>query len=646
MSALPAAPSPSAAVSLPEAVHSSPTDPQAVYQQRLAAAQAEAKALDRRALRMGLLRFVCFAAALLLCIAAFDGWLSAVPRAVLWLSFVAAVLGFVALIFRHAAVLDARDRALHAVEVNRRGLGRLDGSWARWPARPLSSVVTRPPYADDLDLSGPASLQLLCDATHTEPGEAALFRAFFRAAKPEVEIGAVSARQEAVRELVPLVALRQAFEIAGRRLGGSDGYKPSPEAFLRWAEGPARVQATVPGLRLWARLPWLSAPLLLLLLLRPSWGPVLGGPLLVLLVLQGVLLLVTSGAITRLMTTVASGEVALSAYADMLELVVGASFATAENRELQALLRAEGHGPGRWMRRLQGDYSYLELRRNPLVWLPLNLIFLWDLFFALRIERWQAQVGPRLRGWLSVLGELEARSSLATLAFDHPDWAWPEFVTDPATFDAQDLGHPLLSAVSRVGNDVTLPGPGRAFLVTGSNMSGKSTLLRSIGLAQVMAQAGAPVCARRLRLSPLSLRTVMRVDDSLARGVSHFYAELQRLKSALDESRGTPPLCYLLDEILHGTNTRERELGARLVVRTLCQRGSTGAVSTHDLSLATLADETQGAVHNVHFTEIVEGETMRFDFRLRTGPVQTTNALRLMRQVGMDLEWDLLREIP
>jgi DNA mismatch repair ATPase MutS len=213
---------------------------------------------------------------------------------------------------------------------------------------------------------------------------------------------------------------------------------------------------------------------------------------------------------------------------------------------------------------------------------------------------------------------------------------------------AEGLSHPLLPAARRVGNDLTLPGAGRAFLVTGSNMSGKSTLLRSIGLMQVMAWAGAPVCACAARISPMRLRTVVRVDDSVQDGVSHFYAELQRLKETLDEAEraraaGGPPVCYLLDEILHGTNTRERELGARLVIKTLCRLGATGAASTHDLSLASLEQDTAGAVRNVHFTESVhpdQKDKMSFDYVLRPGPVQTTNALRLMRLIGIPLDWE------
>ena len=227
-----------------------------------------------------------------------------------------------------------------------------------------------------------------------------------------------------------------------------------------------------------------------------------------------------------------------------------------------------------------------------------------------------------------------------------PPWSKaPELTAEPATLWAQGLSHPLLPAERRVGNDIKLPGAGRGFLVTGSNMSGKSTLLRSIGLLQVLAWAGGPVCARAARLSPMRLRTVVRIDDSVLKGVSHFYAELQRLKETLDEAaraerEGGPPLCYLLDEILHGTNTRERELGARLVVKTLCRRGATGAVSTHDLSLASLEQDTAGAVRNIHFTESVRDGEMTFDYVLRDGQVQTTNALRLMRLIGIALDWD------
>jgi DNA mismatch repair ATPase MutS len=224
---------------------------------------------------------------------------------------------------------------------------------------------------------------------------------------------------------------------------------------------------------------------------------------------------------------------------------------------------------------------------------------------------------------------------LGGFAFDRADHAWPE-LAERAAFDASALGHPLLSAERRVTSDVILPGPGNALLVTGSNMSGKSTLLRAIGLNAILALAGAPVCAKKLVLGRVTVATSMRVRDSLEAGVSHFLAELKKLKRVVDLAREAPPVLFLLDEILHGTNSRERLIGARAVVRALTDLGALGAVSTHDLGLAERTSELDGRVRNVHFEEQVDEEgVMTFDYKLKEGVVHTSNALRLMRAVGL-----------
>jgi GNAT superfamily N-acetyltransferase len=247
---------------------------------------------------------------------------------------------------------------------------------------------------------------------------------------------------------------------------------------------------------------------------------------------------------------------------------------------------------------------------------------------------------------LDALGEVEALASLAALAFEHPDFIWPSLAAEPV-FEAQSLGHPLIEEGRRVGNDVSLPRPGCVMVVTGSNMSGKSTLLRAIGANAVLALAGAPVCARSLRIGPLQVATSMRIEDSLEGGISHFYAELRTLKRIIDLSRSPRPLAqesgsraavlFLLDEILHGTNSRERIAGARAVVRELLAHGALGAVSTHDLGITALEQEIEGHVQNAHFEEQVVGETMTFDYVLRPGIVQSSNALRLMRAVGIEV---------
>jgi DNA mismatch repair ATPase MutS len=292
------------------------------------------------------------------------------------------------------------------------------------------------------------------------------------------------------------------------------------------------------------------------------------------------------------------------------------------------------------MRDFERIVSWFELRHNGLIHPFANAFLLWDLHSVLRLEQWQARAGRGARSWFRALGEMEALSSFAGLAFDAPSFAWPEFAVGPARFEADALGHPLIPSADRVANDVALEGPGKALLVTGSNMSGKSTFLRAIGLAAVLASSGAPVCATRLRMSPLAVRTSLKISDSLARGVSHFYAEVARLKAVLDSTRGTTPVLFLLDEILHGTNSEERKTGARWVLGELIARGAVGAVSTHDQGLCELPSALMASVAQCHFRETVRDGQMTFDYKLRPGPVSGGNALRLMRLVGLPVPLD------
>jgi DNA mismatch repair ATPase MutS len=267
---------------------------------------------------------------------------------------------------------------------------------------------------------------------------------------------------------------------------------------------------------------------------------------------------------------------------------------------------------------------------------------MWDMWCALALDAWRARAGRAAFGWFRALAELEALASIAGYAFENPDATYPE-ITAEAIFDAQALAHPLIDADKRVANDVVIPGRGHALVVTGSNMSGKSTLLRAIGVNVVLANAGAPVCAKAMRVGNLRVATSMRVSDSLEEGTSRFYAELKKLKLVLDLARAaakTPEqgaVLFLLDEILHGTNTRERLIGARAILKELLAQGALGAVSTHDLGLGDLENELPGRVVNVHFEEQVENDVMSFDYRLRKGIVQSSNALRLMRVVGLDV---------
>jgi DNA mismatch repair ATPase MutS len=305
-------------------------------------------------------------------------------------------------------------------------------------------------------------------------------------------------------------------------------------------------------------------------------------------------------------------------------------------RALQARLAASGARATVEVERLRRIVGFLDARQNEVWRLFVGPVLLWDLNCVIALEAWRTRVGGSVRAWFDVLGEWEALASLAGFAFERPDHAYPDLDESPR-FEAIALGHPLIAASKRVANDVALHGRGEALVVTGSNMSGKSTLLRAIGINAVLALAGAPVCARKLAFGPLDVVTSMRVRDSLEEGVSRFYAEVRKLKRVIERARSGRPTLFLLDEILHGTNSRERLIGARAIVRELLARGACGAVSTHDLALGDLEEAHAGKVKNVHFEEQVSGDTMTFDYKLRTGVVKSSNALRIMRMVGIDV---------
>jgi DNA mismatch repair ATPase MutS len=256
---------------------------------------------------------------------------------------------------------------------------------------------------------------------------------------------------------------------------------------------------------------------------------------------------------------------------------------------------------------------------------------------ALAAERWRRAHGHALRLWVNTLGEIEALLSLASYSFEHPSDPFPAFCEGAPSFDAEELGHPLIPAKACMRNNVRMTDETRVLLVSGSNMSGKSTLLRAVGMNVVLAMAGAPVRARSLRLAPLHVGASIRTNDSLREGSSRFYAEITRLRQILDLAGGCPPLLFLLDELLQGTNSKDRRIGAEGIVRALVQRGAIGLVSTHDLALTDIGEAIEGHLRNVHFQDDLENGRMSFDYKLRDGVVTKTNGLALMRSIGLDV---------
>ena len=288
------------------------------------------------------------------------------------------------------------------------------------------------------------------------------------------------------------------------------------------------------------------------------------------------------------------------------------------------------------MARLQTIVDLINSRDNFIVRV-LDSPFMYSVQVAFAAERWRREHGHAVRRWLTAIGEIEVLLSFATYSYEHPADPFPEFVDGDARFDGSEIGHPLVPAATCVRNSVRIGGETRVLLVSGSNMSGKSTLLRAVGINAVLAMAGAPVRAQSLRLTPLRVGASIRINDSLQEGSSRFYAEITRLRKIYDLAGDPPPLFFLLDELLQGTNSKDRRIGAEGLLRVLLSRGAIGLVSTHDLALTEVGGLPPGQLHNVHFEDEFEDGKMKFDYQLREGVVTKSNGLALMRSIGLDV---------
>jgi DNA mismatch repair ATPase MutS len=311
-----------------------------------------------------------------------------------------------------------------------------------------------------------------------------------------------------------------------------------------------------------------------------------------------------------------------------------AVFSSPKLVDLQDSLKRNGVTPSAAIKRLARLAEYLKQRRNPVA-KPLDVVLFWSAQVVFAAERWQQEFGPQIRGWLAAVGELEALTALSAYAYEHPEDVLPEFVATASVFDAEGLAHPLLPAGKAIRNDVKLGDGLQLMILSGPNMAGKSTFIRSIGVNAVLAQCGAPVRATRLRLSPLAVAASICILDSLSGGISRFYAEIHRVKLISDLTEGPIPVLFLLDELLSGTNSHDRLAGTEFVVRSLMERNAIGIVSTHDLALARIPETMGAKATNCHFEDRFEDGKLIFDYKLKPGIVQTSNALDLMRSIGL-----------
>ena len=596
---------------------SEPGDLRAVYSQRFG---ERTRALERWSLwdrRVADARLIAFVGAMIAAILAYRSGGSASW----WLALAGGV--FLALVVSHEPIRRAGDRARRAVDFYAKGLARLDETWAGTGVSGLDFLDVDHPYAADLDLFGTGSMfERLCTA-RTKAGEAALASWLLAPASPDV----IGQRHAALVELRPRLDLREDLELLGAEVrAGID-----PAALVAWCAVPRAFGGRV--------LPVAAAVLAVLgtaALIGWLFFEIRALPLLIILVVDGAFALSLSRRVRRVLAAVDRRTHDLVLLTELLARLERERFEAPLLRSLRAALETGGLPASARIRRLARLLHLLDTRKNQL-FVPLAALWLWTTQLAMRIDAWRGGTGPEVAHWIDAIGQFEALSALAAYAAENPADPFPELDGESTCYEAEAVGHPLIPARDCVRNDISLGPSARVLIVSGSNMSGKSTLLRTVGINAVLAFAGAPVRAGRLRLSMLSLGATLRIQDSLQAGRSRFYAEITRVRQLVDQAGGPLPLLFLFDELFHGTNSHDRCVGAEAVIRGLIDRGALGLVTTHDLALAQIADRLAPAVANVHFEDRLVDGKMLFDYRMRLGVVQHSNALALMRAIGLEV---------
>jgi len=586
------------------------------YGERRRAREAEVARLEKIHIRLGNVRLFLAASVLIL------GWLSLRSHLLSLWWLLAPLAGFVGIAFWHSRVLRQRELAQRAVAFYDRGLARIEDRWVGTGETGERFSDPHHVYAADLDLFGNASLFQLLSAARTRMGEDTLARWLLAPAK----VDEIRKRHAAIGEVRNELELREDLAVMGQdvRVG------VHPEALTAWAESPNQMG---PRWLVWLS-PLLGAAAIMGAISWAVWD--VATPLVAVIVIEAAL---TWGLRKRLDAVLHGTEQAFRDL-DLLSGVLGRieahSFREAGLQELQGGLLSSGVTAFHALKRLRTLVDLVNSRHNFFVRL-IDAPLMYSVQVAFAAERWRRAHGGAVRSWIAAVGRMEALLSLAAYSFEHPGDPFPEFIAGVAAFEGDELGHPLLASGLCVRNDVVVAGEARVLLVSGSNMSGKSTLLRAVGINTVLAMAGGPVRARRLRLTPLRVGASIRINDSLQEGSSRFYAEITRLRQILDFARREPSLLFLLDELLQGTNSKDRRIGGEGIVRALVDHGAIGLVSTHDLALTDIGGALHGHLRNVHFEDELANGRMTFDYKLRDGVVTKSNGLELMRSIGLDV---------
>ena len=592
---------------------------EATYHKRIAKFEAYHQKIKTRFNRIGTLRSITF----VLCVGGFFMGMNYSPHFLFYGISLIALGVFIAGVLIHRKQSAIIQKLETLLAINQEGVARLQGRWGDFAVTGEKFLSLDRPEMSDLNILGKDSLFQMIQQTMTPRGEEKLAERL----GGFTDIPTTLARQEAIKELSPRLSMRQHLLAEGRLHGKS----LNPDPFLKWMKSPSYL-IDRKGLMLLHRILVPTTVLLILvdvLSMLPSFW-IIG------IMIQMVVFFVTGERGRQHYLPALNQDAEFLAYRSIFRLLERQTFKSEYLRSLHSRLIYADKRLSVRMEEFEKINGALCLHYS-ILYPFINLLLLWDLHYLYRLEKWKELLKPRIEDSFEALAEIEALASLAGFAHDHPDYAYPKIDPGAVPLSAKDLGHPLIPEKERVYNDFEIPTEGHLSLVTGSNMSGKSTFVRTVGINMALVFSGAPVVARTYSARPCQVVTCIQAIDSIRLHVSHFYSEVKAIKGILDAvSIGKLPVLYLIDELFAGTNTKERLLASRGLILRLAGSKSYGLITTHDLELVTLSDQSD-TIRNVHFKdEITPDDKMTFSYRLHEGPVSSTNALELLKREGIE----------
>jgi DNA mismatch repair ATPase MutS len=538
-------------------------------------------------------------------------------------------LSFIPLVLYHDSIKAQIEFQRHLIKINKSSLRRIRGKWTDFSDRGEEFIDREHPCSFDLDIFGRGSLFQYLNTALTFYGRRSLSKTF---TKPCREKKKIKERQEAIEELAGALTWRQEYQAIAMM---SENLSRNPEDLLKWCENSELIVSKMYQKLLIRLLPFLTGAVFLLNQ-TTSFVPI-SIPL-ILLLFQFSATFYYGKTLHKIFSSAGKFKEIINCYSAMLQHIENADFSTPLLLEMKEklLMKDLKKKASESISTLERLIGFINLRYSS-IHFPVNIITLWDLQFYISLEKWKSRAGKHLREWLIALGKYEELSSLAILRYDNPSWCVATIIDEPYCLKAEHTGHPLIHHEERVENDLHLDGAGSIMLITGSNMSGKSTMLRTIGINLILSYAGAPVCAENFECSLMNIYSSMRISDNLEKNISSFYAELIRVKMIIEAAQSGTPMIFFLDEIFRGTNTRDRKTGAVTVLKKLSSDGVMGLVSTHDVELAELEDDTGLKLKNSYFRETYKDNSIHFDYIMREGISDTSDAIYLMRMIGIEI---------